>query len=481
MPAIKRRQAGKAVSIIVLTLAMAAITWIVYLTGTKSFAVHFYYLPILWAAFVFGDYGAIIVSLVAALACGWWMPAEPGAGLSAADPTLRNLGDMILRMLIFYVVGIAASRLSSELKRRIVEAQTLYEVARSITSSLRIRQVLDLITDHAMRVMDAKACNIRLLDEETGELKLTATAGLNEDYWKKGPVLVPGSAVDQDVLNGQPEQIYDVRSDPRFQYPEAARQAGLTSLLTVPLHTKDKTLGVVRIYSKAPRRFQAREVDLLTAFAHQASVAIENAELYEDIQRNYYETVRTLTRAIEAKDSQTYSHSERVTDLVDRLATGVGMSEERRELLRFGSILHDVGKIGLDLSDITVNNGQDVTEQAFYRMHPLIGQSILAPVTFLKPVLAVVTHHHERWDGTGFPEGLESDAIPYQARLVAICDTYDRLIHPLDAATDPGRSPQEALHQILARAGSQFDPELVAAFRRTVIQGSPEDSDSSDG
>ena len=470
MPATKRRRAGRVVSLIVLALSMVFITWLVYVGGTNSIAVHFYYLPILWAGFAFGDYGAIIVSLLAALACGPFMPAEPAQAPETAA-VAQSLPDILLRLGVFFVVGIVASRLSLALKQRMVEAQTLYRVARSITSSLRLRQVLELITEHAMRVMDAKACNIRLLDEENGELRLAASAGLNEDYWQKGPVAVPGSVVDQEVLSGQPQQIHDVRTSTHFQYPEAARQAGLTSVLIVPLQTKDETLGLVRVYSKSPHRFKQREVDLLTAFADQASVAIENAELYEDIRRNYYETVRTLTRAIEAKDSETYSHSERVTDIVQQLAQEVGMPDEQLELLQFGSILHDVGKIGLDQADTAVNGEQDEAQQVFYRMHPLIGQSILAPVGFLQPVLTMVVHHHEGWDGTGFPEGLAGDAIPYEARLVAIADAYDRLIHPHNPTIERSRTSQEALHEVVAGGGSRFDPELVAVFRKIMSHG----------
>ena len=216
----------------------------------------------------------------------------------------------------------------------------------------------------------------------------------------------------------------------------------------------------------------------MTTFAHQASVAIENAELYEDIRRNYYETVRTLTRAIEAKDIETYSHSERVTDLVEKIAREVGIPDEQCELLQFGSILHDVGKIGLEATDAAANEQPGESAQVFYRMHPLIGQSILAPVTFLQSVLSVVTHHHERWDGSGFPEGLEGDAIPYEARIVSIADAYDRLIHPLDPAAESGVSPREALHEIVAGAGTKFDPELVAAFRRVMMHHWQEDDSS---
>ena len=269
----KAKPAAIIISIIALALSLSGITILVYLSGTDGIAVHLYYLPIIYAGFAFGDYGAIIVALLAASACGQWMPAK----VTPEGIVAQRLWPILLRMCLFYVIGIASSRTSFELRRRATEARTLYDVARSVTSTLRLRQVLDLITQHSMMVMNAKASSIRLLNEETGELELATTAGLDQDYWQKGPVSVPESVVDKQVLNGEPEQIYDVRSDPRFQYPEAARQAGLTSVLTVPLQTKDKVLGVVRVYAKTKRRFPPREVELLTACANQASLAIENA------------------------------------------------------------------------------------------------------------------------------------------------------------------------------------------------------------
>jgi len=457
----KAKPAAIIISIIGLAVALGGITILTYVTGTDGITVHFYYLPIIYAAMVFGDYGGILVAMIAALACSSWVPAAVGPEGRIA----QSLVDVLVRAGMFFVIAFVGSRAAYELRRRATEAHTLYDVARSVTSTLRLRQVLNLITEHAMAVMNAKASSIRLLNEESGELELAATAGLNQEYWEKGPVSVPESPLDKQVLTGEAEQIYDARSDPRFQYPEAARQAGLTSLLTVPLQTKERILGVVRVYARIKHRFSQREVDLLTACAHQASIAIENAELYEDIRRNYYETVRALTRAIEAKDSATYSHSERVTHLADELAQEVGMTEEQRELLRFGSILHDVGKIGLELQPEFEQEFEP--EQTFYQMHPLIGQTILAPIGFLEAIVPVVTHHHEEWDGKGFPEGLAGEDIPYEARIVAICDAYDRLMNPL-AADQPFLSSKEAAERIVDEAGSKFDPTLVAAFRRVL-------------
>ncbi len=470
----RRRQTGTVLaSVLAGLIAIAAATVLVALSGTNSVAVHLFYLPIIYAAFMFGDYGAIVVALLSAMACGVWMPAayDP-EGNRIAQP----LQDILVRTAVFYVVGIACSRAATELKRRIAEQRTLYEVAASITSTLRIREVLDLITHHALEVMNAKGCAIRLLDEPGEELQLAATAGLTGAYWDKGPVRICDSPINRAVLRGEVEEIYDAPTDPRIHYNEEAREAGLTSILTVPLSTKDRVIGLVRVYARRRHHFRSREVDLLSAFAHQASVAIENARLYEDIRRNYYETVRALTRAIEAKDLATFSHSERVAERVEQMAELVGMTTEQREMLRFGSILHDVGKIGVAEQSLEARDDKD-TERIFYRMHPIIGQSILQPVGFLDPILPVVLFHHERWDGKGFPEGRAGKQIPEMARLVAIADAFDRLRY-VDGMDVPGLSVREALEQITSEAGSRFDPELVRVFRRVVLAQTSEPQES---
>jgi len=466
---------------LIIGAAIGGITFLVYLEGTHGISVHLYYLPIIFAAFYFGDYGAIIAALLAAAACGSWMP-----GSWAWDPnTETTVGqsqtfvEVIVRALMFFVVGIASSWTSTQLRRRIAEGRTLYQVAQNITSTLRIQRVLELIAKHAVEVMDAKACSIRLLDHETGELKLAATRGLDEKYWQKGPVSVAGSELDRQVLTGEALQIRNVCADPRFQYQEAAKEAGLSSVLCVPLATQQRIHGVMRIYSKRPRRFKQQETDLLTAFANQAAVAIENAGLYEDLRISYYDTVRALTRAIEAKDMEVYSHSERVADLADEMAQELGMNGEQRELLRFGATLHDIGKIGVSEQGMSARSDGDA-DHVFYTMHPLIGRTILAPVQFLQPILPAVVHHHENWDGTGFPEGLAGKDIPLEARIIAICDAYDRLTNPEDNFSRR-LSPQEAMAQIVSNAGTRFDPDLVVVFRRCRLRTFQEQASKNEG
>ncbi len=447
----------------VTAVAVAGITILVRYAGTDSIAVHLYYLPIMYAGYCFGDYGAIFVSLFSTLLCGPWMAAR--YELDKAIP--QTPADMLVRMCTFYVVGLAASRASLELKRRASESHRLYEVARSITSTLRLNEVLDLITESAMKVMDAKGSVIRLLDEETDELVAAAMSGLSHEYWQKGKVVGAASPVNGRALTGEAVQIMDVTQEEGFQYPEAARMEGITSVLTVPLRAKSGTRGVIRIYAKRKRRFTPAEIELLSTFADQAAVAIENAELYEDIRRNYYETVRALTTAVEAKDAATYKHSERVTELADRLAESIGMSQNEREMLRFGCILHDIGKIGVHDEALDARDGIP-TDQVFYRMHPLIGTSILQPIGFLEPALPIVKYHHERWDGSGFPEGLAGKDIPFIARLVAVADAFDRAQKPSGSAGS-GISTRDALLDIVSRAGTEFDPEIVGKFHRMML------------
>ncbi len=460
----KRPSKGRAIlSVVLIAVSMVVITILVYVSGgAQSIAIHFYYLPIIWAGYVGGDMGAILAVLAAALLCGPYMPADTQA-LIPGD-RYQTLQEVLLKVLFFFVVGIASSRIGFTLRRRATEFETLYNVARTVSSSLRLESVLNLIVESAAKVMNVKACSLRLLDAETQHLNLRASRGLSPQYLAKGPVHVEESPIDARVLKGEPVTLTNVTKGPGFQYADEAAKEGLTSVLTVPLLSKGEPLGVIRVYAHSERQFTAGEVALLEAFANQASVAIENASLYEDIRRNYYETVRALTIAIEARDPATYGHSERVTEIVQRLADRFGLTEERKEYLRFGTVLHDIGKIGVEHSALDARRSEQLELRMFYEMHPIIGRSIIAPIEFLQPVCSVVLYHHERWDGSGFPEGLAGDDIPYEARLVAVVDAYDRMVHAQGGGE--GMHPAEAFVAIANAAGNKFDPEIVDVFMK---------------
>jgi GAF domain-containing protein len=166
--------------------------------------------------------------------------------------------------------------------------QTLYHVARTVNSSLDIMQVLQTIVASTAEALGARACSLRLLGPDRKHLMFGAAYGLSPAYRAKGPVLLAHSEVDALALqSGQTVIIEDARSDPRFQYPDGAREEGIVSVLVTPLHVQDQPLGVLRVYAAAPRVFGNEERELAEAIASLSALAIENGRLYERLNRNY--------------------------------------------------------------------------------------------------------------------------------------------------------------------------------------------------
>jgi GAF domain-containing protein len=165
--------------------------------------------------------------------------------------------------------------------------QALYQVTMTISSSLELNQVLQSIVASIARAMQVKACVLRLLNAETGQLDLSAVYGLSKEYLAKGPVQLVSSAIDTEALKGKPVIISDVRVDPRFQYPDAARYEGIVSALCVPLEVHGQAIGVMRVYTAIPTHFHDDDVQFLTVLASLSALAIENARLYESIRNRY--------------------------------------------------------------------------------------------------------------------------------------------------------------------------------------------------
>jgi HD-GYP domain-containing protein (c-di-GMP phosphodiesterase class II) len=228
----------------------------------------------------------------------------------------------------------------------------------------------------------------------------------------------------------------------------------------------DQVFGVLRVYAASRHQWSRRERRLLQAFSEQACIAIQNARLHEDLRRNYWETVNALARAIEAKDPHTLGHSERVTDYALQLGRELELSADEMETLRFAATLHDIGKIGMADESVSRYRHLDMSDEVVLRMHPLIGIAILQPVEFLAPALGAVRHHHERWDGKGYPQGLAGEEIPFLARLLAVTNAYDIL--RTDSPARPGMSVQEAAESLRRSAGKELDRRLTEAFLRVL-------------
>lgn len=201
-------------------------------------------------------------------------------------------------------------------------------------------------------------------------------------------------------------------------------------------------------------------------------IARHSFQLYMDMRKNYLNTVEALVQALEAKDSYTSGHSSRVAQWSVKIAEELGLPEDRLEFIKYAGVLHDVGKIGVSENILNKKGQLEDSEWEMIRNHPVIGQNIIQGIDFLFDVGAAVRYHHERYDGTGYPEGIVGEAIPLESRIIAVADTYDAMTS--DRSYRNGLSSGEALVELKRVAGTQLDLKIVQAFCSIVQEENPQ-------
>jgi HD-GYP domain-containing protein (c-di-GMP phosphodiesterase class II) len=200
--------------------------------------------------------------------------------------------------------------------------------------------------------------------------------------------------------------------------------------------------------------------------ADQAGSALRSATLYEQLDEAYLGTAEALAAALEAKDSYTASHSRAVVDRAHAVGVRLGLSDAELRTLRFGAIFHDIGKIAVPEAILNKRGPLTDEERREVERHTVVGEKILSSVPFLAPVLPIVRHEHERWDGRGYPDGLAAEEIPIGSRIVLACDAYDAMTS--DRPYRAAMSESEARAELLAGAGTQFDERVVAALLQVL-------------
>jgi HD-GYP domain-containing protein (c-di-GMP phosphodiesterase class II) len=240
--------------------------------------------------------------------------------------------------------------------------------------------------------------------------------------------------------------------------------ASRPQVLAQPLICKGKAVGVLATGGKLgdDPDISSYDIQLIEAAAGYINAFSDNVALYEDQHNLFMGTVQALTAAIDAKDRYTFGHSERVAHLASALALQTGMSRVQAERVRIAGLVHDVGKIGVPEAVLCKSGKLSAQEYEAIKKHPEIGHTILRDISLLGDVLPGVLHHHERFDGKGYPHGLVGETIPYMARLLAVADTFDAMSSTRSYRAAMPRA--RVLDEIEQCAGSQFDPALARAF-----------------
>ena len=244
---------------------------------------------------------------------------------------------------------------------------------------------------------------------------------------------------------------------------------GLVSYVGVPLIVKGEVKGVLEVYQRSLLQPYQDWLDFFNALAGQAAIAIESTKLLADLQsanqdlmQAYDATIEGWSRAMDLRDRETAGHTERVTKLTIDLARSLGMSESRLAHIRRGSLLHDIGKLGVPDNILFKPGELTAEERDIIEMHTEHAYKMLAPIAYLKAALSIPYFHHEKWDGTGYPLGLAGEQIPLEARAFAVVDVWDALLS--DRPYRPAWCRADVIQYIRGQAGIHFDPRVVECF-----------------
>ncbi len=242
-------------------------------------------------------------------------------------------------------------------------------------------------------------------------------------------------------------------------------EMGIRSAFTKAFYSGDDKGGFIVVFFKTTPNWDYIDSSM-GILLNRFEASLRNARLYEKIRENYIRTIISFARAIEAKDPYTRGHSERVAKFSVSLGKRLGLSAKELETLNIGGILHDIGKIGVD--DRLLKKSSSLTHEEFEKVkeHPVIGRKILEPVEYFKDAIPIVYHHHERFDGKGYPEGLKGSKIPFLARVIAVVDAYEAMTS--DRAYRKAFSKERALEEIEANKGTQFDPDIAEEFLKMM-------------
>jgi putative nucleotidyltransferase with HDIG domain len=232
--------------------------------------------------------------------------------------------------------------------------------------------------------------------------------------------------------------------------------------MCAPLVSRGNVLGLVYVDSHKANSFNRRDLSLFSALALKVATAVENARLYDDLRSLFYNTVETLVRTIQAKDQYTAGHSTRVSRYSLMIADKLGMSTKDKHQLYLAAMLHDIGKIGVP--DDLLNRPGKLSEEEMERVrsHVQVGASMIEMLGEMHPIVPLIRHHHECWDGSGYPDGLRGEQIPLVSRIIAVADMYDAMTS--DRPYRKRRSHQFAVDEILAASGTKIDARVADAF-----------------
>ena len=372
--------------------------------------------------------------------------------------------------------AIENARLYTQEQRALQRSKFLYDIARRLISATNIPDLLQAVATELQKALSAQACSLLLFDIRTMHIEISTHSSTSHRVHTPRPSLLRmglhGSILEENKAR------MAVIENPRQETPLLHHMYGIETkhaVMIAPLNVVHNIIGSI-IVVNAPNTppYTTAELDLLTTIANQTAIAIQNLRLVDDLQKSnrdltlaYDATIEGWSKALELRDKETQGHTLRVTALTLALAEIMGVDKEALVHIRRGALLHDIGKMGIPDAILLKEGGLTAEEWEIMRQHPVYARDMLANISYLRPAMTIPYYHHERWDGSGYPNGLRGQEIPLEARIFAVVDVWDALTSDRpyrESAWDTAKT----LRYLQSEAGTLFDPEVVDAFVRLI-------------
>lgn len=342
----------------------------------------------------------------------------------------------------------------------------LFETTKMLMTQIDLDQLLNTIVDTAIKDTKADRGSLMLLDEKRGELRIAASSGLPPELAASSREKI-GEGISGWVAGKGEPLLINEGSNLEPALFDSMKDGGISSALCVPMVIKKKVIGVLNLSkTRSDEKFTNADQEMLSVLCSQAAIAIENARLYMRLEDSYLSTIIALSAAVEARDSYTVGHMHHISEYSTAIAKELGLSNEEIADIRIAGLLHDLGKIGIPDNILLKPEKLSEAEYDIMKSHPAVGVKIVESIESLKNSSVIIGSHQERYDGKGYPKGLEGTDIPLGARILAVADAFDAMT--TNRPYRKAMSYKGAFEEIKRCSGTQFDPEVARCFTKVL-------------
>lgn len=391
-----------------------------------------------------------------------------------AYPETKKRGQLYQIVMIFTEIT-AIKRAQERIRVQLEHLIALSEIDRAITSSFDLRFSLSTLLSHLVTQLKVDAAGVLLFNATSQNLEFAVQHGFSSKAYEHTRLRLGEGYAGRAALERKMAHFPDLEgTESKFQREKTLVEDEFITYYGLPLVAKGQLKGMLEVFHRTPLAPDDEWLDFLKALAGQAAIAIDNATLFDSLQRSnaelalaYDSTIEGWSHALDLRDKETEGHTQRVAELTVKLAHIFGFSDSECVQIRWGALLHDIGKMAVPDGILLKEGELTESEWQIMKKHPEFAHEMLSPILYLRSALDIPYRHHERWDGTGYPMGLKGEQIPLSARIFSVVDTWDALCS--DRPYRPAWPAKKVRKHLRLLAGTHFDPHVVDVCLKSKI------------